>query len=124
MDYYDTNEANQVAKIDNSCKINLPKTTVTENTKYTENTQKTIKHSKQENKLSKLLPKRGNILLLSDDQGKGVVQELLKNKSKFIINNYAISGLRKPDATTEEVLSCCHNLSKGLTKNDNTYIKI
>lgn len=67
----------------------------------------------------------GKILLLSDEQGKGIIRGLLKKKeeNRFIINNsLEISGIRKPGARTEEVLSSCKNLSEKLTKNDSVII--
>lgn len=69
-------------------------------------------------------PGYGNILVLSDDQGKGIVQGLLKKEDEnyFILQKYAITGFRKPGATTEEVLLCCNKLTENFTKNDSVVI--
>ena len=39
-----------------------------------------------------------------------------------MLRDYQISSIRKPGATTMNVLSYCHTLSKNLTNNDNIII--
>lgn len=64
----------------------------------------------------------GSLILLSDNQGEGIVELLLRNKSKLILKDYKISGIRKPGAPSEEVLSSCTSLSKELTARDSVVI--
>lgn len=78
--------------------------------------------AKHNTSISQPKPETGNIILLSDNQGEGIVDLLIRNKSKLILKDYKISGIRKPDAPTEEVLSSCNLLAKELTANDSVVI--
>ncbi|KAJ8729513.1 hypothetical protein PYW08_001094 [Mythimna loreyi] len=88
-----------------------------------ENTQDLTSDNKQkyETRISNK-PKTSNILILSDNQGKGIVEGLLKKENKFIMKKYVISGIRKPGAKTEEVLLDCDKLTKNFSKNDSVII--
>lgn len=65
---------------------------------------------------------KGQIILLADNQGHGIVESILRNNDKLIIKDYSVIGFKKPDATTSEVLAYCKTLSKSVSKNDNIVI--
>ncbi|CAB3236663.1 unnamed protein product [Arctia plantaginis] len=66
--------------------------------------------------------KYGQIILLSDNQGAGIAQKLIRYQHKLILNKYKIFSITKPFATTENVLSSCNVLSQKLTKRDSVII--
>lgn len=66
--------------------------------------------------------KKGQIILLADNQGHGIVESILQNNNKLIIKDYSVIGFKKTDATTSEVLAYCNTLSKSVSKDDNIVI--
>lgn len=65
---------------------------------------------------------KSKLIVLADNQGEGIIQNILNKKKNFIITEYDVIGFRKTDAKTSGVLSCCNNLSQTLTKQDHVVI--
>lgn len=59
---------------------------------------------------------KGRILLLSDNQGRGIIKDLLKNKNQFVLQDYNIQSITKPNAKSKYVLAECRNMAEFLSK--------